>query len=355
MGASASVAMQEQEARRRSRSIDDSIAADKEKQARTVKILMLGACDAGKSTLAKQVRLIHDKGFSDVDKTHYRNVVRANLATSLLRVLEAMRDTEYAFTGELVAVADKLSRALNDNLAHLNILDLKLEVHMLVGHANFHRFLETSDNIGLAESTQYFFKSVDRILSPSFMPTDYDILRARQKNLGLAETVFHFRGFHIRLCDVDGTSTLKKKWLDCFETVSAVLFTVGLDTYDVRSKENDDKTDLVVALDSLSVLCRHPSFAETPFILFLNKRDIFRSKLKVTPLSAVMPAYKGSNDYTEAAAYVKKLFEQQSGGKKNFWVHVTCAIDTASVRGVFDSVLSVIFQSTLEEVAPKPH
>lgn len=63
----------------------------------------------------------------------------------------------------------------------------------------------------------------------------------------------------------------------------------------------------------------------------------------------------GSNDYTEAAAYVKKLFEQQSGGKKNFWVHVTCAIDTASVRGVFDSVLSVIFQSTLEEVAPKPH
>lgn len=42
MGASASVAMQEQEARRRSRSIDDSIAADKEKQARTVKILMLG-------------------------------------------------------------------------------------------------------------------------------------------------------------------------------------------------------------------------------------------------------------------------------------------------------------------------
>lgn len=40
---------------------------------------------------------------------------------------------------------------------------------------------------------------------------------------------------------MDGTSTLKKKWLDCFETVSAVLFTVGLDTYDVRSKENDEK------------------------------------------------------------------------------------------------------------------
>lgn len=42
MGASASVAMQEQEARRRSRSIDDTIAQDKAKEARTVKIVMLG-------------------------------------------------------------------------------------------------------------------------------------------------------------------------------------------------------------------------------------------------------------------------------------------------------------------------
>ena len=42
MGASASVAIQEQEARRRSRSIDVTIAQDKAKEAKTVKILMLG-------------------------------------------------------------------------------------------------------------------------------------------------------------------------------------------------------------------------------------------------------------------------------------------------------------------------
>ena len=42
MGASASVAIQEQEARRRSRSIDDSIAQDRAREAKTVKILMLG-------------------------------------------------------------------------------------------------------------------------------------------------------------------------------------------------------------------------------------------------------------------------------------------------------------------------
>lgn len=45
--------------------------------------------------------------------------------------------------------------------------------------------------------------------------------------------------------------------------------------------------------------------------------------------------------------FVKDKFEQTAGGKKNFFVHLTCAIDTASVRSVFDSVLaSIIHCST---------
>ena len=41
---------------------------------------------------------------------------------------------------------------------------------------------------------------------------------------------------------------------------------------------------------------------------------------------------------------MKRKFEQHSAGKKNFFVHVTCAIDTAGVRAVFDSVLASILQ-----------
>ncbi|KAK7477871.1 hypothetical protein BaRGS_00030867, partial [Batillaria attramentaria] len=43
MGASASVAIQEQEARKRSRSIDETLAADREKLTKTVKILLLAS------------------------------------------------------------------------------------------------------------------------------------------------------------------------------------------------------------------------------------------------------------------------------------------------------------------------
>ncbi|XP_076454592.1 G protein alpha i subunit-like [Babylonia areolata] len=343
MGASASVAIQEQEARRRSRSIDDTIAQDRAKEAKTVKILMLGPCDAGKSTLAKQVRLIHDSGFWDKEKAQYRHVVRANLASSLLHVLTAMDRCSQAFPDPaMAAVADKIAARLQAGDAHEKITDFKSEVHVLLAHDHFHRFLEADERVGLAESTQYFFKSAERILSPSYVPTDYDILRARQKSLGLAETVFNFRGFQIRLCDVDGSSTVKKKWLQCFENVSAVLFTVAMDTYDVRTKEEEEGTALKDALEAFGVICSHESFSSTPVVLFLNKKDAFRNKLKVSPLASYMPAYKGGSDCVEAIHFLQEAFRQRAAGKRNFFVHVTCAIDTGSVRSVFDSVLASI-------------
>ncbi|XP_070175902.1 G protein alpha i subunit-like [Littorina saxatilis] len=353
MGASASVAIQEQEARRRSRSIDDTIAQDRAKEAKTVKILMLGPCEAGKSTLAKQVRLIHDKGFADKEKAQYRHVVRANLANSLLHVLQAMEDTGQTFSDPTIAaVASKMTSRLDSPDSHERMMDVKSEVHMVIAHPHFHRFLESSHNVDLAESTQYFFKSADRILSSSYVPTDYDILRARQKSLGLAETVFHFKGFQIRLCDVDGSSTLKKKWLQCFENVSAVLFTAAMDTYDTKSKEDEQKTVLEGTLEAFSSVCHHPGFIHTPLVLFLNKKDTFKAKLKVSPLAAHWPEYKGTSDYTEGAQFIKGKFQQTAGAKKHFFVHVTCAIETATVRSVFDSCLASILQCTAGPASP---
>nr|KAG5690925.1 hypothetical protein BaRGS_003416 [Batillaria attramentaria] len=99
--------------------------------------------------------LIHDKGFSDKEKAQYRHVVRANLANSVLHVLQAMKDAGQPFHDTHMAdVASKMMSRLQAPDAHEAILDLKSEVHMLVAHEQFHRFLEASENIGLAETSQ---------------------------------------------------------------------------------------------------------------------------------------------------------------------------------------------------------
>jgi guanine nucleotide-binding protein subunit alpha len=50
----------------------------------------LGAGESGKSTVLKQMRLIHAAGFSASEKEAYRTVVFENVLTSMQAMLEAM-------------------------------------------------------------------------------------------------------------------------------------------------------------------------------------------------------------------------------------------------------------------------
>ena len=41
-------------------------------------------------------------------------------------------------------------------------------------------------------------------------------------------------------------------------------------------------------------------FRQTPFIVFFNKVDLFKEKLKFANLSDYLPEYSGTQDYREA-------------------------------------------------------
>ena len=49
-------------------------------------------------------------------------------------------------------------------------------------------------------------------------------------------------------------------------------------------------------------------FTKTSIILFLNKIDLFRSKLPVSPLSVTFPDYKGGNNYDAACSFLLEKF-----------------------------------------------
>src|SRR5437764_15402123 len=57
----------------------------------------IGAGESGKSTILKQMRLIHTAGFSKNDRDQYRVIIFANLAGSMKLILEAMEVYEIAF------------------------------------------------------------------------------------------------------------------------------------------------------------------------------------------------------------------------------------------------------------------
>ena len=104
------------------------------------------------------------------------------------------------------------------------------------------------------DSAVYYFNSIERISSPSYFPTDQDILRSPAETMGVTETTFKVGKLTYKLFDVGGQKSERKKWIHCFENVTVILFLVSLSEYDQVLYE--DKT-VVCAFLSLQLYPPH--------------------------------------------------------------------------------------------------
>ncbi|KAK6995106.1 guanine nucleotide-binding protein G(i) subunit alpha, partial [Biomphalaria glabrata] len=81
----------------RSKQIDKSLRMDGEKAAREVKLLLLGAGESGKSTIVKQMKIIHEKGYSQEECLQYKPVVYSNAIQSMIAIIKAMGQLKIQF------------------------------------------------------------------------------------------------------------------------------------------------------------------------------------------------------------------------------------------------------------------
>lgn len=71
------------------------------------------------------------------------------------------------------------------------------------------------------------------------MPTEQDILRTRVKTTGIVEVHFSFKNLNFKLFDVGGQRSERKKWIHCFEDVTAIIFCVAMSEYDQVLHEDE--------------------------------------------------------------------------------------------------------------------
>lgn len=104
------------------------------------------------------------------------------------------------------------------------------------------------------------------------------------------------------------------------------------------------------SLEVFESMINHEWFQQTPWILFLNKKDLFEQKIKSTDMSKTFAKYEGGNDFPAGVEFIKKMFLNRIKKENvdNVYVHVTCALDTEQVKVVFDSVMDWIFQRKME-------
>lgn len=62
-----------------------------------MKLLLLGAGESGKSTIVKQMKIIHETGYSDEERKAYRPVVYSNTIQSMMAIIRAMGQLNISF------------------------------------------------------------------------------------------------------------------------------------------------------------------------------------------------------------------------------------------------------------------
>lgn len=100
--------------------IDTQLKDDSIKMCKQDKILLLGAGESGKSTIVKQMKILHLNGFSEKERKDFRKFVLDNTIDSLKIILQAMPKFEIEFGDEDKRIDVKRFFSLCDNTTHLN-------------------------------------------------------------------------------------------------------------------------------------------------------------------------------------------------------------------------------------------
>uniref|UniRef100_A0A3P9PU36 Guanine nucleotide binding protein (G protein), alpha inhibiting activity polypeptide 1 n=1 Tax=Poecilia reticulata TaxID=8081 RepID=A0A3P9PU36_POERE len=332
-------------AQERSKMIDRNLRDDGEKAAREVKLLLLGAGESGKSTIVKQMKIIHEAGYSEEECKQYKAVVFSNTIQSMMAIIRAMGRLKIEFAESARAVSPRKEFILKyfcfPVLSGWGISSVSCSVFILS------RFTRTRHRVLLDR----YLNDLERLSAPSYVPTQQDVLRTRVKTTGIVETHFTFKDLHFKMFDVGGQRSERKKWIHCFEGVTAIIFCVALSDYDLMLAEDEEMNRMHESMKLFDSICNNKWFTETSIILFLNKKDLFEDKIAKSPLTICFPDYEGPNTYDDGATYIQFRFEDLNKRRdvKEVYTHFTCATDTKNVQFVFDAVTDVIIKTNLKD------
>merc|ERR1712165_92452 len=148
----------------------------------------------------KQMRIIHETGYSPDDCKHYKPVVYSNTIQSLMAIISAMSKLRIDFADRSRLEDARKFFEISGNSSEGELTsELGQLMKRLWRDRGVQHCFSRSREYQLNDSAAYYLNQLDRIASPHFVPTQQDVLRSRFKTTGIIETQFNFKGLHFKM------------------------------------------------------------------------------------------------------------------------------------------------------------
>ena len=231
------------------------------------------------------MKLIHHGGYNEAERESYKEIIFSNTIQSMRcvffclvtfcvlmlldsAILEAMPALDLTLAPQNDARRAVILAMPPQIEADTLPRDVADAIRTLWRDPGIQEAVRRSREFQLNDSAVYYFNSIDRMSSPNFLPTDQDILRSRVKTTGITETTFKVGELTYKLFDVGGQRSERKKWIHCFENVTALVFLVSLSEYDQMLYEDESVVSVstVICLALLTkcrTVCKKLSLSST--------------------------------------------------------------------------------------------
>ncbi|XP_075888624.1 guanine nucleotide-binding protein subunit alpha-13 [Nelusetta ayraudi] len=347
---------------RKSKEIDKCINRDKTYVKRLVKILLLGAGESGKSTFLKQMRIIHGQDFDQRAKEDFRATIYSNVIKGV-RVLVDAREKLHIPWGEAS------NQQHGDTMMAFDTRSVMAQGHGMVEQKVFQHYLpsiralwadegiqnayDRRREFQLGESVKYFLDNLEKLGQSGYLPSQQDILLARKPTKGIHEYDFEIKNVPFKMVDVGGQRSERRRWFECFDSVTSILFLVSSSEYDQVLMEDRQTNRLSESLNIFETIVNNRVFGNVSIILFLNKTDLLAEKVTRVSIRDYFPEFAGdASGLADVQRFLVECFRRKRREQlqKPLYHHFTTAINTENIRLVFRDVKDTILHDNLKQL-----
>ncbi|KAI3629920.1 hypothetical protein MIR68_011355 [Amoeboaphelidium protococcarum] len=319
------------------------------------KVLLLGSGESGKSTVLRQLKLIHKINPSSKEVREYAYGLKRNALESMIVLINQAQAFNYQLeNGELIAKAEALLKIGSDAADEEITVQIADSIKTLWQSSVIQQTFARRNEFWILDSAEYYFENIERFVQDDFTPSEEDLVMARIMTTGIVTTEIANPPLQFVIVDVGGQRNERRKWIHCFDDVSAIIFVVNLAGYNSVLFEDRNTNRMEECLNLFKQTVNNSVFASTPVFLVFNKKDLFEKLIKTTPINAC-PAfedYEGSSDAMECLNYITAKFKSvaaDSDDNRIKIVHIAARFKR-DVKTTWDDMVSYLKKKNQKQI-----